>query len=274
MLKVSAIHFWDKTSDQLASTGISIGRFFKAYLNLASKRLRIASRKFGRTASHAPSHDETRDASCRLERLEAGIAFRQLLLEEIIHRTNNTLRIAIATLEEQISAVENAQTRRRFRSVQQELRTLWRVHNRYYGPTHSDIQSLSLRLSEICSSTFHSFGDQRSRIALSISAADVLLQRHQEISLSLILQELLMNTLSHAFPCERRRAVMVDFRVDDRSICHLTVRDNGVQRCLSGQNSTSLALVRGFAAGLQGWLVLRSSFGVTTARVSFPLSGI
>jgi len=171
----------------------------------------------------------------QIQSLEAEIAYRQLLLEEVIHRTKNMLQLAVAALDE-----------------------------------HIDSASLEFRLSEVCSSICASFGERQGRIALSLAVADIQLERHQELSVSLILQELLMNALKHAFPGDRPGTIMVDLDADADGICHLVVRDNGVGRALTEAASTGLTHVNAFAAGLGGSVDIASHCG-TTVSVSFPL---
>jgi two-component sensor histidine kinase len=250
-----------------------IGEFARTCLGLTRQWLGIG----GGTCPPHPhgAHDKSPGSSHgvarRIEKLEAEVAYRQLLLEEVIHRTKNTLQLAVTILDEQIDTATDAWIRNNLRSLQKQLRALSRMHNRYYEPIHAESRSLNLRLSEICSSVFDSFGERRGQITLSISIAEIQLHRHQEISLSLILDELLTNVLKHAFPCDRRGTVAVSFDVDDHSICHLAVRDNGVGRHLTYRGSTGLALVQGFALALRGCLEITSRRG-TTASVSFPLT--
>jgi two-component sensor histidine kinase len=214
-------------------------------------------------------HREQAGVAHRIQGLEAEIAYRQLLLEEVIHRTKNMLQLAVATLDEHIDATSDAWIRQDLRGVQRQLRALSRSHRQFYGPTNAG--SLDFRLSEVCSSIFASFGERRGRIALSIAVADIELARHQEISVSLMLQELLINALKHAFPGGRRGTILIDLDADAEGICHLVVRDDGVGRSLSNVTSTGLTHVKAFAAGLQGALEIISHRG-TTARVSFPLA--
>jgi two-component sensor histidine kinase len=212
-----------------------------------------------------------REAARRITKLEAEVAYRQLLLEEIIHRTKNALQLAVAVLDRQIDTVGDAWLRRDLRNIQKQLCTLSRTHNEYYGQVRAECSSLNLRISEVCSSVFNSFDERSGRIALSISVADIQLHRHQEISLNLILHELLTNVLKHAFPNGRCGTVAVSFGCDDLGICCLVVRDDGVGRHLTDRGSTGLALVRAFALALGGRIDITSRGG-TIARVSFPLA--
>jgi two-component sensor histidine kinase len=129
---------------------------------------------------------------------------------------------------------------------------------------------LHFRLAEICSSIFDAFGERTGRIGLSLSIDEIELQRHQEIGVSLILQELLTNAFKHAFPDGRRGTITIKLSLDDEAVCHLVVRDDGLGSWFSPTASTGLTLVEAFASGLRGTLKIISNRG-TTATVSFPL---
>jgi two-component sensor histidine kinase len=209
-------------------------------------------------------------AARQVKRLEAQIAYRQLLLEEVIHRAKNTLQIAVATIDDQIDATSDYDMRKTLRAARKELRGLCDKHNSYYSPHYAERSTLASHLSEICWSVLDSYDERSGRIHLSISITDVELNRHQEVSLSLIVDELLTNVFKHAFPDNRLGTIAVSFDVDARSMCHLVVRDDGVADYFVRRASTGLAVVRGFASGLQGSFEWAHHNG-TTARVSFPL---
>jgi two-component sensor histidine kinase len=208
--------------------------------------------------------------ACRVKRLEAQIAYRQLLLEDVIHRTKNALQKAVAIIDDQMDATLNFDTRKTLRAARKELRGLRRKHDSYYSPQYMTMSTLTSRLSEICWSIADLYGDRSRGITLSLAIADVDLNRHQEVSLSLIVDELLTNIFKHAFPNRRLGTIAVSFDVDDCSMCHLVVRDDGVGDYFVTRASTGLAAVRGFASGLQGGFEVTRHNG-TTARVSFPL---
>jgi two-component sensor histidine kinase len=194
-----------------------------------TKRMDLSSEEFVagclRGASELPGirrDDEPRSSTHRLmrriEKLEAEIARRQLLLLEAIRSSKNTLQLAATTLGAHIDVVHRVWIRRDLRSIQKQLRNLFHIHHRFYAPTNADTPNLNFRQPEICSSIFESFGERSGQIALSVAVAEIQLQRHQEIGLCLMLQELLTNALKHAIPCARRGTITVNFDADDQSI--------------------------------------------------------
>jgi two-component sensor histidine kinase len=209
--------------------------------------------------------------NCRIEQLEAEVVHRQLLLEEVIHRTKNTLQLAVAILGDKIDEARDAGTRRTVREVQKHFLTLCHAHDRFYGPTNAPGTSLGFRIYEICSSICESFGRRVGNITLSLNVAEVPLTRHREISMNLILQELVLNALKHAFRGRAQGTITIELGLDDQSMCHLIVRDDGIGPTAGrGENSRGLYLVEAFAAGLQGRVATSHDQGTTTT-ISFPL---
>src|SRR6516225_883581 len=203
--------------------------------------------------------------------LEAQILYRQLLLDDVIHRTSNTLQVAISAFDAQIGLANDAWTARDLRDLRKQLLALSGAHRKLYGPIDHLDSSLKTRLLEICSSVFESFGRRSARVALGVQAAEVLLRRHQEIGLRIMLHELVTNALKHGFPGESEGSVWVEFGVDEAAMCHLIVSDNGAGRPTLRQNASGLSLVNDFASFLEGQFEI--SWGPRkVAKVSFPLA--
>src|SRR4029077_20569768 len=125
---------------------------------------------------------------------ESEIGFRDLLLEEIIHRTKNTLQSAVALLGKQADSTSDLGIRAAILGVQKQVLTLSQTHDRFFRSTYSTGASLSLRVGEICSSMCESLCERAGEITLAFNVTEVHLLRHQEICLSLLLQELVTST--------------------------------------------------------------------------------
>jgi two-component sensor histidine kinase len=206
----------------------------------------------------------------RIEKLESEIDFRELLLEEIIHRTKNTIQLAVVMLREKANAMNHGRSRCDVLDIEKQVLTLCHAHDQFYRLNNTIGLSLSLRIEKACSSLRDSFGEQAGQIAFAFKVTEIPLQRHREVCVNLILQELVTNALKHAFPYGMRGIIMVNLGVDDHSICHLIVHDDGTGRPLHNQTSTGMRLAQAFASYLGGQLEITAGKG-TTVEVSFPL---
>jgi two-component sensor histidine kinase len=157
-MKASRINIWgdSRCRDQPAAAGILLKELAGACLKVTREWLGV------REGTHAPhwaggkSPGSSHGVACRIEKLETEIVYRQLLLEEVVHRTKNTLELAVAKLDEYIDAARDAWIRQGLRNVQRQLRTFSRTNHRFYAPSKPDSPCLNFRLSEICSSIFES----------------------------------------------------------------------------------------------------------------------
>jgi two-component sensor histidine kinase len=209
-----------------------------------------------------------RQLSRRVGKLESELVFRDILLEEVIHRTKNILQLAVSVLGEEADCAHDARSRHIVRNVQKQLVALCQSQSRLFGPNIAG-RSLNVRIGDICLSVVESFPSRAGRIAIATDIAEIPLGRHQEVCVSLILQELLTNTLKHAFPGGLQGQIAVSLRAEALD-CHLTVRDNGVGRFETPAPSTGLTLVNDLAAALGGCFAVRAEHG-TIAEVIFPL---
>ena len=212
---------------------------------------------------------ESERLAAQIKRLESRILCRQVLLEEVIRRTNNTLQRTIGAVDAHIAAANDAWKAHDLRALRAQLRKLRSAHHQLYGPGDCVGSSLEARLFEICSSIFEALGRRSALVTLSLKAADVELPQHQEVCVCLMMQELVTNALKHGFPRDRSGTVSVELHLDPSSVCHLVVTDDGDLERTSCR-AARLATVRGFASLLEGQLDFDLN-QETTVRVSFPV---
>jgi two-component sensor histidine kinase len=222
----------------------------------------------GLGADHGAAMGSIHDLTNRIEELEGEIDLCQLLLEEIIHRTKNAIQSVIASLWDYVESSSDAKIRRIVLGIQKQVLTIARAHDRFYGSGETDAR---MRVTEICESVRSAAGEYASQITFRLNVADIRLQRYQEICLSLILQELLTNAFKHAFPRRKQGSITVELTVDDLSVCHLVVGDDGTGQMLPPNASSGMTLVEAFASLLRGRLLVTSDKG-TTVKMSFPLA--
>jgi two-component sensor histidine kinase len=211
------------------------------------------------------------DFAFRLKSYEAKLLHRQFLLHNGIHSTSETFQFVISTVDAKFDGHSGSWPASGVRALKRQLRTL-SVDQTLIKPFDSVYSSMTARLTKICTSIFESFDARRSRVALSLVGLDIELQPHQSMGVCVMLHELVTNALKHGFPKRHSGLVSVEFGVDQHSVCHLIVRDDGVGKPALRRRTTGLALVKGFAHLLQGTLEFVPS-PKKTARVSFPFDG-
>ncbi len=171
-----------------------------------------------------------RDVTVRKGRdlaLEAALAARETLLKEIHHRVKNNLQVVSSLLNIQEPGIVDERSRKVFVECQTQIQTMAMVHEVLYrssGFGGVEMQPYFELLVEYLSSVYE--GDYRG-ISCSASAGSAELGLDEAMPLALIVNELVSNSLKHAFPEGRRGRILVSMREEGDSWL-LEVEDDGV----------------------------------------------
>ena len=85
-------------------------------------------------------------------------------------------------------------------------------------------------LAKLCGSLAASMIANSSQLKLTVRADPSTITSHDAVSLGLIVTELVINSLKHAFPEERKGRILVEYRTNSADGWSLTVTDDGVGR--------------------------------------------
>jgi two-component sensor histidine kinase len=209
------------------------------------------------------------------ERLKTLLALKTVSLAEIHHRVKNNLQIVSSLLRLQSNKFADPAVRDVFTECRNRINTMARLHEKLYderGQSHLDFAP---HLRELTEMLLRSHNPAGCKLALNVSADHVPLNLDQSILLSLIANELLLNSLKHAFHGHASGKIDADLRMTrDRVV--LTIRDDGngfVPRPpeTEEQRGTGMDLVRAMSRQLGGeFVVNRMAVGGTRATISFP----
>jgi two-component sensor histidine kinase len=209
------------------------------------------------------------------ERLKALLALKTVSLTEIHHRVKNNLQIVSSLLLLQSGKFADPAVREVFTECRDRINAMARLHEQLYnelGESHLDFAPHLRELSEML---LHSHTPVGCKLTLGIFADHVPLDLDQSILLSLIANELLLNSLKHAFHGRSKGKVDAELRTS-RDRVTLTIRDNGSGFLLPSaqteeKRGTGIDLVRAMSRQLGGQFVInRMPAGGTSATISFP----
>lgn len=165
------------------------------------------------------------DLSIEHQRVQAAVKDREILLEELSHRTRNDLASVITLLNMQARSVDGA-AHDALVSAADRVQAIARVHRRFQIHNHRVVVDTKSYICELCSDLRISRLASRP-IAMQCDAESHLISIEKAVPLGLILNESVTNATKHAFPDERQGMIDVRFvRTDDTYT--LTIADNGV----------------------------------------------
>jgi PAS domain S-box-containing protein len=154
-----------------------------------------------------------------------------LLVREIHHRIKNNLQVISSLLYLQSSYVEDRKTRDMFTESQNRVRSMALLHEKLYQSASPAGVDFSEYVRDLTRSLFLSYGVQSTLVELSIEMPGVTLGMDTAVPCGLIINELVSNSLKHAFPDGRPGKIGIEMR--PREQCGeerwylLTVTDDG-----------------------------------------------
>ena len=153
---------------------------------------------------------------------------KDMLLEEMQHRVANSLQIIASILLLKARAVQSEETRLQLEDAHQRVLSIAAVQQHLHVAGGGKPIELGNYLTKLCETLAQSMvGDSRP-ISLKVDADAGSAISRDAVSIGLIVTELVMNALKHAFPGEKAdAAIVVSYRVAG-SDWKLTVSDNGV----------------------------------------------
>ena len=112
-------------------------------------------------------------------------------------------------------------------------------------------------LAKLCGSLAASMIENSSQLKLTVRADPSTITSHDAVSLGLIVTELVINSLKHAFPEERKGCILVEYRTHNADGWSLTVTDDGVGRRATTGTKTKAGLGTSLVAALSHQLNAR-----------------
>ncbi len=198
------------------------------------------------------------------ERIKASLREKEVLLKEIHHRVKNNLQVISSLLYLQAKNIQGKEPPAMFQDSQSRVRAMALVHERLYQSQDLARVNFAEYVRSLANYLFRSYGVNTNVIRLKINVEDVFLGVDTAIPCGLIINELVSNSLKHAFPDGREGEIRIELRSDD-GWCILVVSDDGVgfPRDVDFRNKQSLGLqlVDTLVNQLEGIIELDGSSG-------------
>jgi two-component sensor histidine kinase len=179
-----------------------------------------------------------------LRELESALAEKTVLLKEVHHRVKNNLAVIVSLLGMKAGAIEGTEAQGALEDSQQRVRSIALIHERLSGTERLDRIVFAEYAEQLVQELSGVYGVAARRIAIRVESEPVEMGIHRAIPCALILNELVTNSLKHAFPGERSGEVRVRLRQSAPGELELAVEDDGVgcPPIAAARNGKSLGL--------------------------------
>lgn len=163
------------------------------------------------------------------EALKKSLNEKEILLKEIHHRVKNNLQIVTSLLKLQASYVDDEKVKLLFKESRNRVQSMSLIHQKLYQT--KDLASVDFRdyIETVTTHLQHSFGVLEDRVKVSIEVKDLFMSIDNAIPAGLIINELVSNSLKHAFPGDRKGEILIHAAFDEfKNEYWLVIRDSGV----------------------------------------------
>ncbi|MBN2734547.1 MAG: PAS domain S-box protein [Methanomicrobiaceae archaeon] len=206
--------------------------------------------------------------------LELSLEQKSALLSEVHHRVKNNLQIITSLFELKSSGTKDKTLMKFLNESKSRINTMAIVHEIMYSTDNYTRVNLSDYTRDIVAETFSSHKPKK-KINVSYDLDDVFYDLDHSIPYGLLLNELVANSIIHAFKEEDGGSISISLKIQDEKII-LTYKDNGCgipsDEELKEKGTIGFYLISGLVGQLSGKMqILRE--GGTTFIIELELQG-
>jgi PAS domain S-box-containing protein len=178
------------------------------------------------------------------ERINASLNEKEVLLQEIHHRVKNNLQVMSSLLKLQSGYIKDERYAEMLKESQNRVKTMALIHEKLYQSEDLARIDLGGYIKSLVRGLFSAYGAEAGRIALRTEVEDISLGVDYAMPCGLVINELVSNSLKHAFPDGKKGEIKIAMRPIGRNEVELVVSDNGIgiPASLDFRNAESLGL--------------------------------
>ncbi|MBW7895515.1 MAG: PAS domain S-box protein [Opitutaceae bacterium] len=211
----------------------------------------------GRLLRISGTHVDIHERKLAEEKLRTSLREKEALLKEVHHRVKNNLQVIISLLRLEAGRSKEPSRREVLQEMQGRIRSMALLHETLYRSGNFAGVNLADYLRQVATQVFRAQNTAPGRVQLSLELAAVSVDMDQAIPCGLIVNELVTNSLKHAFPDARAGAMKVSLgKVGEGPLHQLEITDNGVGLPADFELQTSgtlgMQLVADLSRQLQG----------------------
>jgi PAS domain S-box-containing protein len=177
------------------------------------------------------------------KQLKKSLYEKEILLKEIHHRVKNNLMIISSLLNLQSRYIKDEESKNIFKESQNRAKSMALIHERLYRSKDLKRIDFGDYINTLADDLYHTYVIDTNLVELNVNVDDLMLDINTTIPLGLIVNELVTNSLKHAFPKGRSGKIDINFHLQGDTYL-LEVKDNGIgfPQDIDYKNTDSLGL--------------------------------
>ena len=178
------------------------------------------------------------------EQIKKSLKEKELLLQEIYHRTKNNMQVICSLLHLQSQYTNDEQVLKIFGETENRIESMSLVHAKLYQS--KDLSSINLKdyIEELANNLFRAYYVNTDKISLKFTNDNIFINIDSAIPCGLLINEIITNSLKYAFPDSRKGEIRTVLCKTDNGEIELRIADNGIgmPKGLDFRNTKTLGL--------------------------------
>lgn len=209
------------------------------------------------------------------DKVKRSLKEKDVLLREIHHRVKNNLQIVSSLLSLQSRHLSDHDTVEIFNESQCRIKSMALIHEKLYQTGDLTRINLADYTNELVNDLYHSYSVNTYLVKYNIKSQNILLDINTAIPCGLIINELVTNSIKHAFPGKMEGEINIGITCEGEYFV-MKVEDNGVglppDLDIDNVKTLGLQLVTSLTKQLDGTIELERKEG-TCFKIRFNEQG-
>ena len=222
----------------------------------------IKDNKEGPVAFMTTARDITHHKNIETQ-MQASLQEKTVLLREIHHRVKNNLQIISSLLNLQSSYIKDEEAFEVFKESQNRVKSMAMIHEKLYQSGNFAEINVAEYLKSLTENIYSSYGINMNIIKLKINAENIFLDINKAVPCFLLINEVITNSIKHAFPDGRSGKITIDFHEDGGYI--ISIKDDGIglpkNLNINKTETLGMQLINALTSQLDGNLEVKSNGG-------------
>ncbi|MBF0565306.1 MAG: PAS domain S-box protein [Nitrospirae bacterium] len=162
------------------------------------------------------------------EQIETSLKEKEVLLREVLHRTKNNMQVINGLISLQSQYIKDATTLHSLQEIKNRIISMSLAHEKLYKS--QDLSKIDLKdyANDLSRSLLRNYKTDTGKIRLHSEVDSMMVSLETAIPIGLILNELISNSLKHAFLPGKEGEISIRAVMNVENEIELTFKDNGI----------------------------------------------
>ena len=178
------------------------------------------------------------------EKIKASLKEKDVMLQEIYHRVKNNMQVISSMLKLQSSHINKDNALEIFVNTQNRVKSMSLIHEKLYRSENLSHVDFNGYLKSLMKQLFISYTPLARNLAYHIDCSNVFLNIGTAIPCGLIVNEIVTNSIKHAFPDAKEGNIFISMHKNEAGTYSLVLSNDGINLPADYdlENSTSFGL--------------------------------